>query len=161
MTSQYVPPHLREKKTDTISPDSFPTLTGSKPQRTNATFWTHPKSFSQLAQDWNQQSEEDKLQQKIYAEREMARHRREQRAHFAPKKTDYDDMESPYEIVEDEPAKPYVMATEVWNEVTYKKYKPELTVEEKLEKQNRLDEERRQTSRSVWEETPDWDRRST
>ena len=161
MTSQYVPPHLREKKTELL-PNSFPTLTdGYKPQRTNATYWTHPKSFSQLAQEWNQQSEEDKIQQKIYAEREIARHRREQRAHFPPKKTDYDDMESAYEIVEDEPAKPYVMATEVWNEVTYKKYKPELTAEEKLEKQNRLEEERRQTSRSVWEETPDWDRRST
>jgi hypothetical protein len=162
MSSQYVPPHLREKKPDiTISPNSFPTLAGSKPQRTNAVYWTHPKAFSALAEEWNQQAEEDKIQQKMYAEREMARQRREHRVAFQPKKADYDDMESQYEIVEEEPSKPYVMATDEWQEVTYKKYKPELTMEEKLEKQNRLEEERIKNSRTVWDETPDWDRRST
>jgi hypothetical protein len=165
MTSQYVPPHLRNriaKATEVdLKPESFPILSGSAPVRTNAGTWTKPKSFASLAREWNEKADDEKLQREMNEQRERSRIQREnmeQRSHFVYREPRqaydgfvYDSYEEPEEQLEDE-----------WKDVSHKKLRPELTLEEKMEKQARMEAEeagRNDTNdESVWN-TEEWDYR--
>lgn len=164
MTSQYVPPHLRNrinKATEVdLKPESFPVLSGSAPVRTNAGTWTKTKSFASLAREWNEKADEDKLQREINEQREQSRVQRqmiEERSHFFYSHTEkhydgfvYDAVEVPKDLPKDD-----------WKDVSHKKLRAELTLEEKMEKEARLEAEETANNDpddSVWK-TEEWDYR--
>lgn len=168
MSSTYVPPHMRkrvhntEKKEEKIlTPDNFPALSGSALVRSDALNWSKTKtSFAALARDWSDQSEHEKQQREIQEARERARIEREnmeKRLHFSYS-GQFDGVESDYELPEEHEIQ---QVDDEWNVVDRKKYKPELTIEEKLAKQERLEKEEQQQKEyeeSVWA-TEQWDYR--
>jgi hypothetical protein len=165
MASQYVPPHLRNRisKAEEVNlkPESFPALRSSAPVRTNAATWTKPKTFASLAREWNDKADNDKLQREIdeHCERSrMKRENMEQRSHFFYSRSGkhydgfvYDAVEVPEERPQDE-----------WTDVSHKKLRPELTLEEKMEKQAKMEAEEAakndSNDESVWK-TEEWDYR--
>jgi len=163
MASQYVPPHLRNRisKAEEVNlkPESFPALSGSAPVRTNAGTWTKPKSFASLAREWNEKADDEKLQREIDEQRERSRIKREnmeQRSHFTYHRPAYDGF------VYDSYEEPEALPNDDWKDVSHKKLRPELTLEEKMEKQTRMEAEEAakndNNDESVWK-TEEWDYR--
>jgi hypothetical protein len=165
MASQYVPPHLRNriaKATEVdLKPESFPVLSGSAPVRTNAGTWTKPKSFASLAREWNEKADDEKLQREMNEQRERSRIQREnmeQRIHFV-----YREPRQAYDgFVYDSYEEPEALPKDEWKDVSHKKLRPELTLEEKMEKQARMEAEEADRNdindESVWK-TEEWDYR--
>jgi hypothetical protein len=165
MASQYVPPHLRNRisKADEVNlkPESFPALSGSAPVRTNAGTWTKPKSFASLAREWNEKADDEKQQREMNELSEQSRIQRqniEKRSHFV-----YREERQAYDgFVYDSYEEPEALPKDDWKDVSHKKLRPELTLEEKMEKQSRMEAE--ETAKndnnddSVWK-TEEWDYR--
>ena len=166
MSRNYIPPHIRNriqktepKKEVNLSSENFPSLGGNL-VRSNAGNFNKTKSFASLARDWNEHSEEEKLQREIHEIREQSRVQRDitdRRSHFTYYKQD-EDVESNYDVYENQVESP---KKDEWELVDNKKYRPELTVEQKIEREDKEEQEERQQKEkedSVWN-TEQWDYR--
>ena len=132
--------------------DEFPALGTAKPKTTT---WT--KSFSSLASEWNKQTIEQEEERKYQEEMDKELERREAlNSNFGfvrhgyyegPIYRDYDD-----EIVEKK------HSTDEWTLVDRMKYRPELTVEEKNEREiaKEMEEQKAKEEASVWK-GEEWD----
>jgi hypothetical protein len=147
--SSYIPPNKRNTSRvvppNPLSSENFPSLGGGTPVRSNAKM--SGGSFASKAREWNQQSEEEKLQQYYETQREHARLEREriERNSVFIYHTRYedDDDESNYSHVEDNTSVQTPKEDE-WR-IVERKQKAELTSEEKYEKlEKQLEEEEKQ-----------------
>ena len=150
----YTAPHLRNKKASTKMPtiDVFPALGTAKPRTTT---WT--KSFSSLASEWNKQTIEQ-AEEKTYRE-EMQKELERREAvnnnygfvsrfpnsyYEGPIYRDYEEEKIP--AVRDE-----------WTVVDRTKHRPELSIEEKNEREIAKElEAQQQEEMSVWK-NEEWD----
>lgn len=162
MKSQYIPPHLRKAEEKVkITPDMFPALGSDVPARSNVNAWTGTKSFSSLAREWNQKAKLEKERDEYEKEREQARINREkmeQRMHVTHNKYIEDEHETNYD---NEDYQKTETEQDDWTTVEHTKKKPELTIEEKIAKQEREIEEEeklKQYEETVWESN-EWDYR--
>ena len=146
----YSAPHLRNKK---IS-DDFPVLGSPKP--TNK-IWT--KSFSSLASEWNKQSIEQKDEEKYREEMQKELERREALNNnygFVGQFIRNSYYEGPiYRDYEEEVVEKKV---DEWTVVDRTKYRPELSVEEKNEREiaKEVEEQKAKEETSVWK-SEEWD----
>ena len=132
--------------------DEFPALGTAKPKTTT---WT--KSFSSLASEWNKQTIEQEEERKYQEEMDKELERREAlNSNFGfvrhgyyegPIYRDYDD-----EVVEKK------TSSDEWTLVDRVKYRPELTVEEKNEREiaKEMEEQKAKDEASVWK-SEEWD----
>ena len=151
----YTAPHLRNKKTTSKMPtiDEFPALGTAKPKTTT---WT--KSFSSLASEWNKQTIEQEEERKYQEEMDKELERREAlNSNFGFVRHGY--YEGPiYRDYEDEVVeKKNGGSPDEWTVVDRVKYRPELTVEEKNEREIAKEiESQQQEEMSVWK-NEEWD----
>ena len=146
----YKAPHKKASKLPTI--DEFPALGTAKPKTTT---WT--KSFSSLASEWNKQSIEEEEERRYHEEMQKELERREalNRNFGFVRRSNY--YEGPiYRDYEEEIPKD--VTTDGWTLIDRTKYRPELTIEEKNEKEIAKEEEERQAKEemSVWK-SEEWD----
>jgi len=141
----YKAPH---KKIDKI-PEDFPVLGSPKP--VNKT-WT--KSFSSLASEWNKETIEQDEERKYREEMQKELERREAlNSNFGFVRHGY--YEGPiYRDYEEEEKKTSI---DEWTLVDRVKYRPELTVEEKNEREIKREQDAQQKEEeSVWK-NEEWD----
>ena len=148
----YKAPHKKASKLPTI--DEFPELVSGKPKQKT---WT--KSFSSLASEWNKQSIEEEEDRKYQEEMQKELERREAlNSNFGFigefHRRNYD--EGP--IYHDYEEKPKDVTTDGWTTVDRTKYRPELTIEEKNEREIAKEEEEQKAKDelSVWK-NEEWD----
>lgn len=150
----YSAPHLRNKKvTKMPSIDEFPALGTAKPKTTT---WT--KSFSSLASEWNKQTIEQEEDRKYQEEMDKELERREAlnsnygfvRHSYYDEGPIYRDYEP--ELVEKKPS------PDEWTVVDRVKYRPELSIEEKNEREiaKEMEEQKAKEESSVWK-GEEWD----
>ena len=146
----YKAPHKKASKLPTI--DEFPELVSGKPKQKT---WT--KSFSSLASEWNKQSIEEEEDRKYQEEMQKELERREAlNSNFGFVRHNYYDEGPIYRDYEEE--KPKDVTTDGWTTVDRVKYRPELTIEEKNEREIAKEEEEQKTKDelSVWK-NEEWD----
>lgn len=149
----YTAPHLRNKKaTKMPTIDEFPALGTAKPKTTT---WT--KSFSSLASEWNRQTIEQVEEQKYREDMQKELERREalnsnygfvRHSYYeGPIYRDYEE-----EVVEKKPP------SNEWTLVDRVKYRPELTIEEKNQREiaKEMEEQKAKEEASVWK-SEEWD----
>ena len=144
----YSAPH-KKKATKMPSIDEFPALGTAKPKTTT---WT--KSFSSLASEWNKQTIEQDEERKYREEMQKELERREAlNSNFGFVRRGY--YEGPiYRDYEEEEKKPSI---DEWTVVDRVKYRPELTVEEKNEREIKREQDAQQKEEeSVWK-NEEWD----
>jgi hypothetical protein len=149
----YSAPHLRNKKTPKMpSIDEFPALGATKPKTTT---WT--KSFSSLASEWNKQTIEQEEQRKYQEEMQKELERRESlnsNFGFIGEFHRRNYYEGPiYRDYAEEEKK-----TDEWTVVDRVKYRPELSIEEKNEREiaKEAAEQQAKEELSVWK-NEEWD----
>ena len=145
----YKAPHKKASKLPTI--DEFPELVTGKPKQKT---WT--KSFSSLASEWNKQSIEEEEDRKYQEEMQKELERREAlNSKFGYVRRNY--YEGPiYRDYDEE--KPKDITTDGWTLIDRTKYRPELTIEEKNEREIAKEEEEQKAKEelSVWK-NEEWD----
>jgi hypothetical protein len=149
----YTAPHLRNKKATKLPTiDEFPALGTAKPKTTT---WT--KSFSSLASEWNKQTIEQEEERKYHEEMQKELERREAlNSNFGFVRHNYYDEGPIYRDYDEE--KPKDVTTDGWTLIDRVKYRPELSIEEKNEKEIAKEEAERQAKEemSVWK-SEEWD----
>lgn len=165
MSSTYIPPYLRNRKTNSVpekklpTPDDFPSL-GAVPVRTNA--WSSSRSFAVLASEWKEHDDEEQIKKEAKdsrAQYEADLRRRDEHNVFVFK-NDVDGCDESYSLPEDAEVKD--MPDSDWTTIE-KKAKRELTIEEKIERQiaQEAEEKAALDKDSVWNENAgdEWDYR--
>lgn len=164
-SNKYVPPALRNRevvrneKKIVQTEENFPSLSARLPIVNNK--WK--SSFAALATEWNEHEEEEKVnrqlredkdrretQRRLAEERNVVTLRRRTSLH----QEEYDTSPSTY--IND------ATNEDDWTVIDRKKLKPELSLEEKVERdQKREEEERKAQESSVWDNAnpDDWDYR--
>jgi hypothetical protein len=165
MSSTYIPPYMRNRKTNSVpekklpTSDDFPSLS-SAPVRTNA--WSSTRSFAVLASEWKEHDEEEQMKKeaKEFRTRYESDIRRRDEQNVFVFKNDRGEYAENYSVQED--AEFVDTDTSDWKTIE-KKAKRELTIEEKIERQIAQEaEEKAAADRdSVWNDGTgdDWDYR--
>lgn len=163
MASKYVPPALRNKKGEEPTKklptiDEFPTL-GPAIARTKTGF-APTRSFAVLASEWNEHAEDEKIKKETHdniSRREANLRERDARNVFTYRQHEHEDRSyfksENIEYEED--------ATDDWTTIE-KKPKREFTIEEKIARDiRREEEEKAMEDSSVWnvQHTDEWDYR--
>ena len=149
----YSAPH-KKKATKMPSIDEFPALGTANPKTTT---WT--KSFSSLASEWNKQTIEQEEERKYQEEMQKELERREalnSNFGFIGEFHRRNYYEGPiYRDYDDEEKKP---STDEWTVVDRVKYRPELSIEEKNEREiaKETEEQKAKEEASVWK-GEEWD----
>ena len=148
----YTAPHLRNKKASKMPTiDEFPALGTAKPKTTT---WT--KSFSSLASEWNKQTIEQEEERKYHEEMQKELERREAlNSNFGFVRHSYYDEGPIYRDYEDDVVE---KKADEWTTVDRSKYRPELSIEEKNEKEiaKEAAEQQAKEELSVWK-NEEWD----
>jgi len=165
MSSTYIPPYMRNRKTNSVpekklpTSDDFPSL-GAIPVRTNA--WSNNRSFAVLATEWKEHDEDEQMKKdakesRIRYEADIRRRDEHNVFVFRNDGGKYNESYSLAEgaVIED-------VDDSEWKTIE-KKAKRELTIEEKIERQiaQEAEEKAALDKDSVWNESTgdDWDYR--
>ena len=147
----YSAPHLRNKKATKLPTiDEFPAFGTAKPKTTT---WT--KSFSSLASEWNKQTIEQEEERKYEEEMQKELERREAlNSNYGFVRHNY--YEGP--IYHDYEPEVVEKKHDEWTTVDRVKYRPELSVEEKNEREiaKEMEEQKAKEEASVWK-SEEWD----